>query len=86
MALKTAKAITPPELVEQIAATDFDFESMIADEILDNIDWSKVKIALFAKVKQRFFDWFVSGDRPINLSAFPELAELPSADGEEKAA
>ena len=81
MAVKTAKA-TPPELVEQCTSHGFDFEDAIADELLDSIDWAKVKIALFAKVKQRFFDWLVSGDRPINLSPYPELSALSSADDE----
>ena len=81
MALKPAKATAPPELVEQIAATDFDFEDAIADQLLDDIDWQKVKIAIFQKVKARFFDWVTSGsDRPVNISAYPELAALPSAD------
>ena len=84
MAVKTAKA-TPPEAIAQIAAPDFDFEDAIADQLLDDIDWAKVKIALFAKVKQRFFDWLVGGgDRPINLSPYPELSALPSSEGEAK--
>ena len=83
MAVKPAKAITPPEAVEQSAAPDFDFEGMIADEILADIDWSKVKIAMLQKVKARFFAWLTTGsDRPINLSPYPELAALPSSDGE----
>ena len=81
MALKPAKATTPPESVEQCTSPDFDFESMVADEILDNLDWQKIKIAIFSKIKQRFFDWLVSGDNShVNISAFPELAALPSAD------
>ena len=86
MALKPAKA-TPPEAIAQIAAPDFDFEDAIADQLLDDIDWQKVKNAMFAKVKQRFFDWLVGGgDRPINISPYPELAALSSADDVEKAA
>ena len=82
MALKPAKA-TPPEAIAQIAAPDFDFEDAIADQLLDDIDWAKVKIAIFQKVKQRFFAWLTTGiDRPINLSQFPELAALPSSEGE----
>ena len=91
MAVKAIKqAIEPtsqPELVAQSAAPDFDFESMIADEILDNLDWAKVKTAMLAKVKQRFFAWITSGNNtPINISAFPELSVLPSSDDVEKAA
>lgn len=81
MALK-AKATTP-DLVAQSAAPDVDLESMIAEEILNDIDLQKVRAALFRKASARLFAWLVSGsDRPINISAFPELAQLPSADSE----
>lgn len=83
---KQAVETTPPDQVAQSAAPDFDFEGMIADEILDNLDWSKVKTAMLTKVKQRFFAWLTTGDRPVNISAFPELSALPSSDEQEKAA
>ena len=60
MALKTAKATTPPDLVAQSAAPDIDIEDMIADEILDSVDWSKVKQALLKKAPARLFKWFQS--------------------------
>ena len=90
MAVKTAKQaiepITPPEIAAQSAAPNFadlDLESAIADELLDEIDWSKVRAAMFTKVKDRFISWLTSsGDRPVVISAFPELAQLPSAQGE----
>jgi len=68
-------------------AISFDLEEQIADELLDNIDWSKVRSALLKKAPAKLFAWLVSGDNtPVNLSPYPELAALPSADGEEKAA
>lgn len=74
--------ITPPD----IAPPNFDFESMIADEILDNLDWAKVRSALLKKAPARLFAWFVSGDNtPINISQFPELSALPSANEGEAA-
>lgn len=76
----------PVDPVARSAAPDFadlDLESAIADELLDSVDWSKVRAAMFTKVKQRFIDWLInSGDRPVVISAFPELAQLPSADSE----
>ena len=87
MALKTAKATTPPESVAQSAAPDINLEDAIADEILNDIDWQKVRSAMMKKVKQRFFAWLTSGNNtPINISQFPELAQLPSGDDEGKAA
>lgn len=86
MAVKAVKTTIEPPIAPPVDELNFDFESMIADEILDNLDWSKVKTAMLTKVKQRFFAWLTTGDRPVNISQFPELAVLPSADEQEKAA
>jgi hypothetical protein len=90
MAVKPAKATTPPDLVAQSAApliTEINLEEAIADQLLDSIDWAKVRSALLKKAPAKLFAWLVSGnDTPVNISAYPELAALPSADGEEKAA
>ena len=65
----------------------FDLEKQIADELLNNIDWAKVHSALLKKAPAKLFAWLVSGDNtPVNISAYPELAALPSADEQEKAA
>lgn len=65
-------------------APGLNIEDMIADQLLDDIDWSRVKSAMLTKVKQRFFAWLTSGNNtPINISQFPELSALPSSqDGE----
>ena len=68
-------------------AISFDLEEQIADELLDNIDWSKVRSALLKKAPAKLFAWLVSSnDTPVNISQYPELAALPSSDDEEKAA
>ena len=90
MAVKAVKqaveTTTQPELVTTEAIA-FDLEEQIADQLLDDIDWQKVRAAMLTKVKHRFFAWLVSSnDTPVNLSPYPELAALPSADEEEKAA
>jgi hypothetical protein len=67
--------------------TEINLEDAIADQLLDSIDWRKVRAALLKKAPAKLFAWLVSGnDTPVNISAYPELAALPSADGEEKAA
>jgi hypothetical protein len=61
MALKTTKQATPPDQVAQSAApliTEINLEEAIADQLLDNIDWSKVKEALLKKAPARLFAWF----------------------------
>jgi hypothetical protein len=86
MAVKPAKATTPPDLVAQSAAplTEINLEDAIADQLLDDIDWSKVRSAIIRKAPAKLFAWLTSGDNtPINISQFPELSALPSAqDGE----
>ena len=87
MAVKAVKqaveTTTPPDLVAQSAAPDINLEDAIADQLLDDIDWQKVKNALIRKAPARLFAWFVSGNNsPVNISAFPELSALPSGDSE----
>ena len=36
-------------------ASGVDIEDMIADQLLDDIDWQKVRAAMLTKVKHRFF-------------------------------
>lgn len=82
---QAVEVTTQPELVtpNEIA---FDLEEQIADELLNNIDWSKVCSALLKKAPAKLFAWLTSGnDTPVNISLYPELAALSSADGEEKA-
>ena len=68
-------------------APDINIEDMIADQLLDDIDWQKVRAALIRKAPAKLFAWLTSGNNtPINISQFPELAVLPSADEQEKAA
>lgn len=80
MALKTAKQPTPPEAVAQS-----DLESAIADELLNDIDWGRVRSALISKAKQKFISMLFGGasDSHVNISQFPELAVLPSSDDDE---
>lgn len=83
MALKPPKATTPPE-----AVVHCDLESAIADELLNDIDWGKVRTALIRKAKQKFISMFIGNlsDRPVVISQYPELAVLPSSsDDEDKA-
>lgn len=87
MAVKTSKAATPPDLVAQSAApfiTEINLEDAIADQLLDDIDWQKVRAALIRKAPAKLFAWLTSSsDRHVNISQFPELAVLPSSDDDE---
>ena len=85
MAIKTTKQATQPDLVAQSAApliTEINLEEAIADQLLDDIDWQKVRAAIIRKAPAKLFAWLTSGDNtPINISQFPELSALPSSEG-----
>jgi hypothetical protein len=71
MAAKNSKATTAPDLVEQSAAPlsiDINLEEAIADQLLDSVDWQKVKEALLKKAPARLFKWFQSQLLPIDGS------------------
>lgn len=86
---QAVEAITPPELppVADIVtnAPDFDIEDMIADQILDSVDWQKVKDALIRKAPAKLFKWFqgqllpTDGDRIICTEV--EAMALSEGDG-----
>ena len=90
MAAKAVKqaveATTQPELLTSDAIA-FDLEEQVADELLNNIDWAKVRSALLKKAPAKLFAWLTSGSNtPVNVLPYPELAALSSSDDEEKAA
>ncbi len=83
---QTVETTTQPEFPSSDEIV-FDLEDQIADELLSNIDWAKVRSALLKKAPAKLFAWLTnSNDTPVNLSPYPELAALPSADEQEKAA
>ena len=76
-----------PEFNDQVDGASLNLEDAIADELLDNINWSKVRLALLKKAPQKLFAWLTSGNNtPVTISQFPELAALPSRDDEEEKA
>ena len=90
MAVKSPKQaiepIAPPE-TERPGTQAIDLEDAIAEELLNNIDWQKVRAALIRKAPAKLFAWLVQGDNTtINISQFPELSALPSSEDEGKAA
>lgn len=74
-----------PAPVDVVAiGTDINLEDAIADQLLDDIDWSKVRAAIIRKAPAKLFAWLTSSNNtPVNISQFPELSVLPSSqDGE----
>ena len=69
MAVKPAKATTPPESVAQSAASlisEINLEDAIADQLLDDIDWQKVRAAIIRKAPAKLFAWFQSQILPLD--------------------
>ena len=90
MAAKAVKQAVETTIQPELPASDaitFNLEEQIADELLNNIDWAKVRSALLKKAPAKLFAWLVSGnDTSVSLLPYSELAALPSAEEEEKAA
>ena len=85
-AVKQAVEVTTQPELSISEEIDFDLEEQIADELLDNINWAKVRSALLKKAPAKLFAWLTSSnDIPVSLSPYPELAALSSADSEDKA-
>ncbi|MEI6064139.1 MAG: hypothetical protein WCQ26_06075 [Pseudanabaena sp. ELA748] len=81
--IKTISQVDPAPVDVVAIATDVNLEDAIADQLLDDIDWQKVRAALIRKAPAKLFAWLTSGNNtPINISAFPELSALPSSDSE----
>lgn len=83
MATAKNKSISEVPAPESIAP-ELNLEEAIADDLLDAIDWQKVRAAIIRKAPAKLFAWLTSGNNtPVNISQYPELAALPSSqDGE----
>lgn len=85
--LEVVQPLPTEETAQSIEAISDRLNDEIADQLLDSIDWQKVTQAIVRKAPAKLFAWLTRGnDSPINISAFPELAALPSRDEEGKAA
>jgi hypothetical protein len=83
MALKTAKATTPPELPQAIVP---DIESLIADQILDDVNWQSVKQILIERAKQKFWIWLSAQLLPTDGAPMilNEVDAMAMGEGEER--
>ena len=100
MAVKTAKQTveliveTKPTLNESVdsalnaIAPGLNIEDMIADQLLDDIDWQKVRAALIRKAPQKLFAWLQSQILPIDGSVpiiVNEIEAMAIYEGESNA-
>ena len=66
MAVKPPKTTVQPELTPEPTNTSvalsaaLNLENLLADEILDGIDWSKVKALMIEKAQSKFWQWITA--------------------------
>jgi hypothetical protein len=66
------------------APENLTLEQIVADELLDSIDWKAVNKALLAGVQRRLISWFIGGNSSsmIATNEIEAIAIAPSQDGE----
>jgi len=65
------------------ATKNLTLEQVVADELLDSIDWKAVNKALLAGVKRKFISWFVGGHASsIATNEIEAMAIAPAQDDE----
>ncbi len=68
------------------ASEKLTLEEIVADELLDSLDWKVVKKALLKAVRRKFIRWFVSGSASMIATNEIEAEALAIGPGEEEAA
>lgn len=85
MAKAPVKQPASPELppVADIVTNAPDIEDMIADQLLDSVDWQKVKQALLKKAPAKLFKWFQSQLLPSEGDRIPcsEIEAMAICEG-----
>jgi len=74
------------EITNQIsldAPENLTLEQIVADELLDSIDWKAVNKALLAGVQRKFISWFIGGkSSSIATNEIEAMAIAPAQDDE----
>ena len=61
-------------------------EQIVADELLDSIDWKAVKQAVLAGIQRKFIRWFVSGNASFVATNEIEAQSVALIEPEDQAA
>ena len=61
-------------------------EQIVADELLDNIDWKAVKKAVLVGIQRKFIRWFVSGNASFVATNEIEAQSVALIEPEDQAA
>jgi len=81
MALKAPKTPLQPELTPELTnasvalSAALNLEDLLADEILNGIDWQAVKVLMIEKAQQKFWQW-ISAAAPATPYALNEIEAI----------
>ena len=87
MAIKPPKTSVQPESVHncgQTAISTPDIENILADELLNSIDWQQVKTLMIQKAQTKFWQW-ISAAAPvsdISLALQPDAIAIAASEVE----
>ncbi|BBC27237.1 hypothetical protein [Pseudanabaena sp. ABRG5-3] len=76
-----------PDFSESVDAALLNLEDTIADQILDSVDWHKVKQALLKKAPAKLFKWFQAQLLPTDGSPMitNEIEAMAISEGDSNA-
>lgn len=72
--------------IDDNPAENLTLEQIVADELIDAIDWQAVKKAILANIGRKFVRWFVSGNTSMVATNEIEAQAMALMEGEDQAA
>ncbi|MBD2319968.1 hypothetical protein [Phormidium tenue] len=87
MAQDEAARSAATDIATNAIGPGLNIEDMIADQLLDSVDWQKVKQALLKKAPARLFKWFQSQLLPVDGSPMitNEIEAIALSEGDSNA-
>lgn len=76
----------PDISIEDNPEENLTLEQIVADELLDSIDWKAVKQAVLAGIQRKFIRWFVSGNASFVATNEIEAQAIALTEAEDQAA
>jgi hypothetical protein len=84
--LTVVAELPTPESIEDKPENTLTLEQIVADELLDDIDWKAVKKAVLVGIRRRFINWFVTGNSSAIALNEIEAQAIALEAGEDQAA
>ena len=88
MAAKTPKTTLQPELTPELTnatsalSAALNLEDMLADELLESIDWQAVKDLMISKAQTKFWAWIsaAASNTDVNLALLPDAIAVGASE------